>query len=308
MKKKALGENPWFSSDSIDLAVESLLPWFEKDRLTSFSDPYPVVENPKTIGMVLAGNIPLVGLHDLVCVLLSGHHAEIKLSSKDSVLMKFLLGCLEDFAPDLKDIVKVVPNLKGMDAFIGTGSDNTNRYFESYFGSKPHIFRRNRTSIAVLKKNASSEQIKALGRDIFSFYGFGCRNVSKVFFEEGFDITRFLDELQSFKDLIDHNKYAQNYEYRRAIYLTAGQRFFDSGFFILKEERSPFSRISELNYEFFSSVENLNDRLKESINDTQVLIGWELKDFSTCDYGESQQPGLEDFADNVDTMQFLADL
>jgi Acyl-CoA reductase (LuxC) len=306
--KRALDENPWFTEENSKMAISAVCSWLDEKNLRSFSAKYGSSKKPMRVGLVLAGNLPLVGFHDILCVLLSGHHAQVKPSIKDKVLIEALVNSLFEIDPGLRENLDLVEKLSGIEAFIGTGSNNTNRYFDHYFGKHPHIFRKNRTSIAVLSGKEKTEDFHMLGKDIFSYFGFGCRNVSKIFIPEGFRIPSLLDEFQSYSGILDHNKFANNYQYRRAIYLTGGEKFLDTGFLIVKESESPFSHIAELNYEFYYNEEDLLNKIERIKDNIQLVIGKKMEGLPHADFGQSQFPGIEDFADGVDTMNFLVHL
>ncbi len=303
--EEAHQENPWFTQESIELAIAGIQNWLNKESLDRFSEVYQAGSKKLDIGIVMAGNIPLVGFHDLLCVLLSGHNAIVKLSSKDQVLMKALITQLYRLDPDLENRVGIKDRLNGIDAFIGTGSDNTNRYFDFYFGKLPHVFRRNRTSVGVIDNSTTKEEMLELGKDVFSFFGLGCRNVSKLFIEDGFEIEALIEVFQAFSGTAENHKYHQNYTYRKAIYLTAQQPFLDGGFFLLKEQESPFSMIGEINIQRFNDLNEVIETLRKQKNDIQTISGQEFAGFPYSKYGSTQFPEVDDFADGVDTMAFL---
>ena len=280
--KKVREENPWFISENSKMALSSICSWLNQETLENFCNNYDLSNNPKKVGLVLAGNLPLVGFHDILCVLLSGNIAQVKPSVKDRLLVETVMKVLFEIDPKLKGRIELVNKLSGIDAFIGTGSDNTNRYFEHYFGDKPHVFRKNRTSIAVLDTNTTVGNFLELGQDIFSYFGFGCRNVSKVFIPKGFEIPLLLKEFESYSKIKDHHKYFNNYEYRRAIYLTGGEKFYDTGFLILRESEGPFSQIAELNFEYYSNEEDLVKKIYRDKDSIQVLVGKRLDGYSLC--------------------------
>ena len=306
--EEAEAENPWFTKDHVRKMIDSFLPWLEVENIIQFVDRYPKPKTSKRVGLVLAGNIPLVGFHDVMCTVLSGNGALIKLSSKDSILMKKVIEELHRIEPDLQESMVISEKLKGIEAFIGTGSDNTNRYFDHYFGSIPHIFRKNRTSVGVVDQETTREELLGLGSDIFSFFGLGCRNVSKLMLEEGLEIEGLIDSFQNYSFYSDHNKYNQNYEYRRAIYLTAQQAFLDGGFFVMKNSENPFSMIGEINYEVYRDQKDLEKKMNAHKDDIQTVSGKQIPGLAFSPFGQTQFPEINDFADGVDTMAFLTDL
>ena len=270
------------------------------DFWTSFES-----SQPKKIGLILAGNIPLVGLHDLLSVLISGHIAAIKLSSQDSVLIRFVINELKSIENQFEEQIQIVEQLKDAEAVIATGSDNTARYFKYYFGQKLHIIRQNRTSIAILRGNESSKELKALGTDIFSYYGLGCRNVSKVFIPKGYDLKQLVDGLMSYEDIIDHHKFRNNYDYNKSIYLVNGEPHLDSGFFLMRETEDLVSPISVLYYEHFDSEAQLALKLSTIKDKIQCMVSKGSRYANTLVLGTAQKPELWDYADGVDTLEFL---
>jgi hypothetical protein len=253
----------------------------------------------------MAGNIPLVGFHDLLSVLLTGNNALIKLSSNDNVIISFVKDYLISIEPLFKDRI-LLPDgkMQGFDAVIATGSNNTARYFEHYFGNVPNIIRKNRTSIAVLTGKESPEQLEALGEDIFRYYGLGCRSVSKLFVPDGYDFKPFFTSIYSYHPIIEQNKYANNYDYNKAVYLMSEFKILDNGFLVLKEDKSYASPIASLFYENYTSLNNLKERLKEDEDQLQCVVGDGILD-SEIPFGDTQNPALSDYADGVDTVDFL---
>ena len=302
-KDHAVQWNAWFSPASIDMAVNGIVQQFlQKELLTEWALSYPQPAEAKKVGIVMAGNIPLVGFHDFLCGFITGHDLYIKLSSKDEVLLKHLGEKLVSWQPALADTIHFAENLKGCDAYIATGSNNTARYFEQYFGKYPNIIRKNRTSVAVLDGNETPEQLYALGKDIFSYYGLGCRNVTKVYLPEGYEIPKLLDALHPYQDIINHNKYKNNYDYFLAIYLLNRVPYLTNDFLLLVENKVPFSAVSVLHYEFYSSKDVVIQDLQSDDN-IQCIVN-----SAYVNYGASQAPALSDYADGADTMMFLSSL
>ncbi len=253
----------------------------------------------------MAGNIPLVGFHDLLCILLSGHQLVAKLSSSDSVLMKFIKDSLIEIDPAFSEKIFFEERLNNVDAVIATGSDNTSRYFEYYFRNIPHIIRKNRTSCAIILGEESSEEFSVLGKDIFSYFGLGCRNVSKVYIPENFDFIPMLKSLDSYQPIINHHKYANNYDYQKSILLINQIHFYDTGFLLLTKNENMVSPISTIYYESYKDQGDLNTKLKLNEEKIQCIVsarGWFNQ---SIPFGEAQFPAVDDYADGIDTLAFL---
>src|SRR5690606_25894109 len=243
------------------------------DRLNSWVGNYPDSKNEKDEGIIMAGNVPLVGFHDLLCVLLSGNRAMVKTSSKDDVLVDFVLNYLKEFNEDLKNAILKVEKLQNMDAVIATGSNNTARYFEYYFKEITHIIRKNRTSVAVLKGNETQEDLKNLAEDIFRYFGLGCRNVTKLYLPKGFNTDLIFEAFFDWNSIINHTKYSNNYDYNRAIYLMEQQAFLDNNFVILKESKELHSPIGVIHYEFYEDLNEVKNELKSNEEKIQCVVG-----------------------------------
>jgi hypothetical protein len=299
-------ENPWFTEQNVRKAIEGIIEFLDKKSLEQWLSRYSLPTESKKIGLVMAGNIPLVGFHDLLTVLLAGHIALIKLSSKDQVLMRFIIDKLIALQPEFRHRIVLVDQLKGFDAVIATGSDNSSRYFEYYFGKYPSVIRKNRTSVAILDGNENDDQLKALGNDVFSYFGLGCRNISKIYVPQGYSFTRLLDSWEPFNTIIHHHKYCNNYDYQKSILLVNRVPFFDNGFVLLQENERMVSPISVLFYEFYRDKNDLAEKLRLAENKIQCIEG--KNNPATVDFGEAQSPEVTDYADRVDTLQFLCGL
>ena len=296
--------NGWFTEESILKSFKGISKWLDKNILTGFTSIYNVNKKQKTIALIMAGNIPLVGFHDLMCVYLSGHKAIIKLSSDDDKLMPMILKILNLFDESVSKEIRIANGkLEGFDAVIATGSDNSSNYFKEYFGKYPHIIRKHRTSVGVLNGKETEENLKQLGHDIFDHYGLGCRNVSKLFVPVGYDFKDFFEAVYDFNPIIHHHKYANNYDYNKAVYLMNQVPILDNNFLMLKEDETMYSPLGVVLYEYYSSESELKNKLNQLQNEIQVIAGVGYKDF-----GEAQSPEIDDFADRVDTMEFLATL
>lgn len=304
---KLAGEhNGWFTQENVLFAIESWAAILKESALTSWLTYYDISKvHPKTVAIIMAGNIPLVGFHDFLSVLLSGHHVIAKLSSNDKYLLPFISKYLEYVSPDFKGkIIFTQEKLENYDAVIATGSDNTARYFEYYFGNKPHIIRKNRNSIAVLTGNETAEQLSNLGEDIFRYYGLGCRNVSKLFVPKSYNFDPFFNAMYDWREIIDQAKYANNYDYNKAIYLMSLFDILENGFLMLKEDTSYASPISTVFYESYDSTKALKEKLKEDKDRIQCIVSDSFSD-DTVPFGNTQKPSLYDYADGIDTIAFL---
>jgi hypothetical protein len=265
------------------------------------------MDTHKKIGLILAGNIPLVGFHDVLCVLASGHYALIKASGNDARLLKYVLKLLVQIAPEFESRFTFVERLAGFDAVIATGSNNTSRYFEHYFGKVPNIIRKNRNSVALLNGHETKEKLFLLGHDIFDFFGLGCRNVSKLMVPQGYDFTPFFEAIEPHQPIINHHKYNNNYDYNKSIYLVNGDKHLDNGFLLLKEDTRMASPLAVLYFEYYEDLAAAETRLAELANDIQCVVSaTPLKVTNQqVPFGKSQQPAIWDYADGVDTMAFL---
>ncbi len=300
---RAQSLNGWYTRVEIIRAIDAITPWLTNGELKVWLDSYKAPTEEKTVGLILAGNIPFVGFHDLLSVLAIGHKAIVKPSSEDAMLTTHVLEVLKTIQPGFSERVKLVERLNDADAVIATGSNNAHRYFEYYFGSLPHLFRKSRTSVAVLDGDETDEELAGLGQDIFSYYGLGCRSVSKLYVPEEYDLDRFFGAIFSHKETIDHNKYANNYDYYRAIYLLNEEQVVENGFLLLKEDEGLFSPVGTLYYERYSSSEDLSSKLQTMKDDLQCIVS-----HNDIPFGASQRPALTDYADNADTMLFLSQL
>ena len=301
--------NSWFKREQLEFAFKSWSDALTKDNLTKWISAYDLKEEKlKTIGLILAGNIPMVGFHDILSVLISGNKALIKLSSNDALLIPFLLKYLSTVRPQFKDRFEITKDkLENFDAVIATGSDNTARYFDYYFGKYPNIIRKNRNSVAVLNGSESKEDLIALSEDIFRYYGLGCRNVSKLFVPKDYNFDNFFEGMFSQKDIIDDDKYANNYDYNKAVFLMSNFKLLDNGFMTIKEDTSYTSPISSVFYEFYDDVNAVKERLNIDKDKIQCIVSNQIIE-NSLPFGSTQKPQLWEYADNVDTMDFLLSL
>ncbi|MBS1680197.1 MAG: acyl-CoA reductase [Bacteroidetes bacterium] len=305
--QETANENPWFTSDNIQLALDGIAFFLNYDALEKWCGKYTFRETvSKKIGIAMAGNIPLVGFHDFLCVLLSNHQLVAKLSSNDSVLMKFIAKTLIEIEKDFENRIHFEERLKNVDAVIATGSDNTSRYFEYYFRNTPHIIRKNRTSCAVILGEEAPNEFELLGRDIFTYFGLGCRNVSKIFVPENFDFTPLLKNWENYQPIIHHHKYANNYDYQKSILLINQIPFYDSGFVLLTPNTNLVSPISTVYYETYSDLNDLDSKINQQHDKIQCIVSaraWYKQSFP---FGKAQLPAIDDYADGIDTMDFLS--
>lgn len=303
----ASNHNAWFTEAEVERALNSLHQMLNQPDLETWFKDIRVSDTPKKVGLILAGNIPMVGFHDVISVLATGNIALIKLSSADDKLLPALLAELVKIEPLLKDHIVYVDRLKDFDAVIATGSNNTSRYFEFYFGKGPNIIRKNRNSVAVITGNESKEELALLGHDIFDYFGLGCRNVSKLYIPEGYDIKNFFEPIEGFKGIINHFKYNNNYDYNKSIYLVNLKHHYDNGFLLLTEGESLSSPLAVLYYETYTNIEQLEALLRNRAEDIQCIVSNAALKLNTAvlGFGQSQTPKLWDYADNVNTIDFL---
>ena len=305
-KEKAYQENRWFIPEFISQSVESIALNFLQpqalDKLINSYDLFNETLNPKKVGIVMAGNIPLVGFHDFLCVFLTGHIALIKPSSKDEALIKHLCQKLIEWDSSVANMIQFGELLKGCDAYIATGSNNTSRYFEHYFQRYPHIIRKNRTSVGILTGDETKEELEKLADDVYQYFGLGCRNVTKIYVPKTYDFVPLLNAFNKYDYLINHNKYKNNYDYNLAILLINNRYYMTNGSILLVEDTSITSPISQLNYEFYLNKADVQKKLHDN-EAVQCVVSDE-----TTAFGLAQQPAIRDFADGVDTMIFLKDL
>ena len=301
--------NGWFTPEQVLHSIQSWAKALTEDNLNQWLSNYDFSKiEPKKVGLVLAGNIPLVGFHDFLSVLISGHDLLVKTSSNDQHLLKFLAKYLIAIQPELNSKITFVEGkLEGFDAVIATGSNNTARYFEYYFKDKPSIIRKNRNSVAVLDGTETFEDLVGLGEDIFRYFGLGCRNVSKLFVPKDYNFDNFFKAMYEYRDVIQYEKYANNYDYNKAVFLMSNFQLLDNEFLTIKEDTSYASPISSVFYEFYENLEEITTRLNADAEQIQCIVSKNLIPNSVT-FGQTQQPKLWDYADNVDTLAFLNNL
>ena len=297
--------NGWYTSEQVYFSIQSWAKALTQENLDQWTSSYDfTTTESKTIALILAGNIPLVGFHDFISVLVSGHNVLVKTSSDDQHLLPFLAKYLITVEPQLANKINFVEGkLEGFDAVIATGSNNTARYFEYYFKDKPSIIRKNRNSVAVLNGQETKEQLIALGEDIFRYFGLGCRNVSKLFVPKGYSFDAFFEAIFEYQEVIHYEKYANNYDYNKAVFLMSNYKLLDNGFLTLKEDSSHASPISSVFYEYYDSLTEIEKRLESEAETIQCIVSNNLVQ-NSIPFGQTQRPQLWDYADHVDTISF----
>ena len=298
--------NGWYTPEHVHFAVNSWTEALTEDNLNQWLSKYNFTDvNPQTVALILAGNIPLVGFHDFLSVVISGHRALIKTSSNDQHLLPFLAKYLIAVEPRFEDQISFTKGqLTDFDAVIATGSNNTFRYFEYYFRDTPSIIRKNRNSVAVLTGDETNDQLVALGEDIFRYFGLGCRNVSKLFVPRGYNFDLLFNALYEFRDVLKYEKYTNNYDYNKAVFLMSNYKLLDNGFITLKEDSSYASPISSIFYEYYDDLSTVISTLEKDSDKIQCVVSTKIP--GAIKFGQTQKPHLWDYADNVDTLAFLS--
>lgn len=304
--KLSQSHNGWYTPEQVYFSIQSWAKALTEENLDKWLSAYEFdTVKPKNVALILAGNIPLVGFHDFLSVLITGHSVLVKTSSNDQHLLPFLAKYIIAVAPKLAEKITFVEGkLENFDAVIATGSNNTARYFEYYFKDKPSIIRKNRNSVAVLNGTETKEQLIALGEDIFRYFGLGCRNVSKLFVPKGYTFDAFFEAIFEYQEIIHYEKYANNYDYNKAVFLMSNYKLRDNGFLTLKEDKSHASPISSVFYEFYDDIDDVQLRLRSESEQIQCIVSANLVE-NSIPFGQTQQPNLWDYADNVDTISFL---
>lgn len=305
-KHKAFSENNWFTTEFVNLSAQNIATaYLTGEALQQLIDTYSIPDTqaaPKKVGIVMAGNIPMVGFHDFLCTFLSGHIAVIKPSSKDEALIKHLVHKIIEWVPEASTFIIISEMLKNCNAYIATGSNNSSRYFEHYFAKYPHIIRKNRTSIALLQGNETPEELEKLADDVHQYFGLGCRNVTKLYVPQQYNFIPLLEAFNKYQHFVNHHKYKNNYDYNLAIHILNNKYYMTNGSILLVEDASPFSPISQLHYEYYTHIEEVEKQLTNN-QAIQCVVGKKATAF-----GKAQQPQVCDYADGVDTMNFLLSL
>lgn len=310
---KSYYDNRWFVIENIRASIAAIQKEFlNEEKLKAWIEQYNIPTQqtePKSVGLITAGNIPLVGFHDFLCVFLSGHKAVLKPSEKDRYLLAYCMDFIQAYNPKAEAYLERPMRLKNIDAVIATGSNNTARYFENYFGKYPNIIRKNRRSVAVLDGTETKEDLYQLGHDVFDYFGLGCRNVSKLYVPRDYDFAPLLHAFHRFKSIILHNKYKNNFDYNYALLILNRVSHLSSSCILLIENSSLQSRIAQLHYEFYDDLESVEKNLHSQLQNIQCIVSKQhLGELSVVSFGQTQQPSLTDYADNVDTMEFLCSL
>lgn len=309
---EAYDANPWFTKEFVNYMLLDISRMLQTEDLIKWIDRYPGIEkynNNKNIGLVLAGNIPLVGFHDILCALLCGHKIICKLSSKDAILTKTVLDILIDIEPEFQQTIYYTQDsIENADAFIATGSDNSAMYFETYFSEKPNIIRKNRNSLAILLGSESIDDLEKLTDDIFLYFGLGCRNVSKLYVPKNYNFELLNKALKKYNFLTKNSKYNNNYKYSKVLSLMHKEEFIDLGFAILKQDTALSSSISSIHFEYYTDKSEIENYLKLNSNNIQCVVSNGDTFKNSVSFGKSQQPELWDYSDNIDTLAFLLKL
>jgi len=305
---QAENNNSWFTNANVRQAINGIITLLDEKKIRQWIETYSSAFRSKNVGVVMAGNIPAAGFHDFFCVLLTGHHFYGKLAATDNVLLRKISGLLIEIEPAFADKISFQDMLKNMDAYIASGSDNSAKYFKAYFSKVPHIVRKNRSSVAVLNGEEEGGDLQLLSDDIFTYFGLGCRNVSKLFVPEGYNFDLFFKSLSKYEGIVNFHKYANNYDYHKSIYLLNKVEHLDNGFLMLKQDEQIVSPISVVFFEEYKDQAGLQAKLEASREKIQVVLsanGWYT---GSVAFGSAQCPAPWDYADNVDTMKFLMEL
>lgn len=309
---EATCRNPWFTRQNIEYSISAIASTLNYKNLAEWVQQYNFADSTKhkTVAIIMAGNIPLVGFHDFLCVLMSGNRAMCKLSSNDNVLLPAVAKTLISIEKDFEDMIVFCENkMEGFDAVIATGSNNTSRYFEYYFGKYPNIIRHNRNSIAVLHGNESRENLENLCDDIFLHFGLGCRSVNKLYVPAGYNFQTLIEAAQKYSHLFDHHIYHSNFDYHKALLMLNNVPFVDGGFFAMKEDKLMYSPVSIINYEYYDDINSIAEYVRTNSENIQCVIsGEEMEGINTIYFGKAQTPQLTDYADGIDTMEWLKGL
>ncbi|MBK9636700.1 MAG: acyl-CoA reductase [Bacteroidetes bacterium] len=300
---QAKNANAWFTTENILRSMKAHVSWLGKANLERWVANYPALDTSngnKKVGIIMAGNIPAVGFHDLLSVLISGNSPVIKCSSDDKFILPFYIEILQKISAELAGVISVQERFTDIDAVIATGNNNSSRYFDYYFGKYPHIIRKNRNSVAILKGDETETDFINLGEDIFSYFGLGCRNVSKLYVPMGYNFNSFFNAMEKYSELMNHNKFMNNYDYHRALYLLNSEQFLTNNFLLLREAEPIATPVSVLHFDYYEDEKKLEEMLKLEEKNIQCIVGGKYLPFGT-----SQQPRLDEYADGVDTLEFL---
>ncbi len=306
---RAVASNLWFTMAGIRQAVEAWAESLSESQVKEWVRHDVVSHNSKEVGLILAGNIPLVGLHDILCVLLSGHKARIKCSSDDAILIPWACDLLAQCHPNWKNRISFSDKLNGVEALIATGSNNSSRYFEYYFRHVPHIIRKNRHSVGILTGQERTEDLRALGNDVFDYFGLGCRNVSLLWMPAGFELPRLFEAFaERCQEVLQHPRYVNNFDYHLALLMINREPHYTNNAVILQEKTSLSAAISVLHYAYYQHPDEVQQWLSENREQLQCVVATAEWIPGAVGFGQSQQPQLWDYADGVNTLDFLAKL
>lgn len=295
--------NGWFEEREVKTALDYWSHVLNQNTIETWVTDYAYTKSSKKVGLILAGNIPMVGFHDILATILSGHHALIKLSSSDNVIIPTLIDKLKEYCPGISEHLTLADRLKGHEAAIATGSNNSTRYFKSYFEHLPNVIRGNKTGIAILTGEETGEDLNGLMRDYFTYFGLGCRNVTKLYLPVDFDLNKIFEASTAFPYLMDNKKYANNYTYHKALMMLERRDVLDNDLILLTPNPSLYSPVSVLNYEYYKSEDELNKSIEQNLNQIQCVVGLNHRKL-----GSAQSPKLDDYADGVNTLDFLSNL
>jgi hypothetical protein len=302
-RRQAVAQNSWFLEESIQQSADAIATRFlDQQKLRQWVSPYSLPAEPRTVGIVMAGNIPLVGFHDFLCGFLAGHNLRIKCAARDLVLFSHLLNVLRSWDAEAMAPVQLAERLNGSDAFIATGSNNSARYFEQYFGAKPHLIRQSRTSVAVLTGEETEADWAGLRQDVFQYFGLGCRNVTQLWVPRDYNFERLFQELQGSREIVQAHKYRNNYDYHLALYLLNKVPYMSNEDLLLVESEVPFSGVATLHYQYYDDYQGTIENLRNNTSVQAIVARGEIP------FGEAQCPTLSDYADGVDTMAFMCAL
>lgn len=300
-------KNAWYTTENVHKQFKAIGNNLTQDKLQDWLHTFPDTNSSKSVGLILAGNLPLVGFSDILAVLITGFNVQIKASSEDAGLTALVLSQLIQIEPSFKAKISFVDKLVDFDLIIATGSNNSSRYFEYYFSKQPHIIRKNRNSIAVISGNEEDEQLHNLGYDIFDYFGLGCRSVSKIFIPKGYQISRFFERIESFSSIKDHHKYNNNYDYNKSIYLINKDRHYDNGFLLLKEDTQIASPMAVLFYQEYETIQEVEQYINTRKEEIQCIVATDSLSVDVPQFtlGASQYPALDDYADGINVLEFL---
>lgn len=294
--------NPWFIKTFVLQALGVWADALTENGVDKWLKSYPQGKTAKNISVIGAGNIPLVAFHDCISVLASGHNLWLKCSTDDEILLPFIINRLLSFEKSLENSLELkTQGLQKADALIATGSNNSARYFEYYFRHMPMILRKNRSSVAVITDEVSNETLESLADDMFSYFGKGCRSVGKLFVPENFNIQRVFENSVKYSYFKNHNKYVNNFDYHRAIYLMNQDKFLENDFFVIRESDKMHAPVGVCFYERYSDLDKVKEKVNALSDELQVISGLD----ESAAIGCNQMTTLLDYADGVDTMEFL---